>query len=112
MNLNSFVARLYEAKVAHFAHFAIWQLKAGLEINPPDMESPSIVDTSVLVSCEWIVRGGRRIFEASLRNELSETQMDTSTSDPYGVGSLFGGVGAFNLERWGFWKRRVTEVRT
>lgn len=83
-------------------------LQAGFE----DDESipPALFDARVRVVCEWIIRSSSRILEDSLLSIHTETPKENQ-GDPYGTGPLFPGSGGFNLERWGWWKRRLVEIR-
>ncbi|KAH8656690.1 hypothetical protein BGZ60DRAFT_384614 [Tricladium varicosporioides] len=111
LNLNSFVARLFSTTVGRFINFAIWELRNGLEEDEHDVGTTSITDTRVLIASEWIVQSGRRLFRESLLNSLSTQPEDATHGSPYRGGSLYSGVKGFSLERWGFWKRRLTELR-
>ena len=37
-------------------------------------------------------------------------ETETRGGTPFRAGPLFGGVKGFNLERWGFWKRRLVDL--
>jgi len=108
LNLNSFVARLFSTTVGGFVNFAIWELRNGLEENEHDMGP---VSTRVLIASEWILQSGRRLLQESLLNSLSTEPEDATHGSPYRGGSLYSGAKGFGLERWGFWKRRLTELR-
>ncbi|KAE9374116.1 hypothetical protein N431DRAFT_454918 [Stipitochalara longipes BDJ] len=111
LNLNSFVARLFSTTVRGFMTFAIWELRNGLEEDKRDSGSMSIINTRVLVASEWIVQSGRRLLQESMLNSLSTALEDATHGSPYRGGSLYSGVKRFGLERWGFWKRRLMELR-
>ncbi|TVY32742.1 hypothetical protein LSUB1_G007514 [Lachnellula subtilissima] len=108
LNLNSFVARLGK----EFLGFGLWELRGGLEgpqAEETETSAPAaVVNTRVLVATEWIIRGGRGLLRESLLNSLSH---EPSSGKPWNGGPLFRGGRGFNLERWGFWKRRLGELR-
>lgn len=107
IQLNSFVGRLAE----RFFPFGLWEMRVGLE-GPPDEddeEAPALItNMRILVAAEWVIQGGRWLLRQSLLNDLQE---DTPNSNLWRAGPLFHGDKGFNLERWGFWKRRFMEVR-
>ncbi len=111
LNLNSFVARLFSTTVGGFVNFAIWELRNGLEEDEHDMGPTPVTNTRVLIASEWIVQSGQRLLRESLLNYLSTEPEDATHGSPYRGGSLYSGTKGFGLERWGFWKRRLTESR-
>ena len=108
LNLNSFVARLGK----EFISFGLWELRDGLEgpqAEETETSAPvAVINTRVLVATEWIIRGGRGLLRESLLNSLSH---EPRSGKPWNGGPLFPGARGFNLERWGFWKRRLGELR-
>ncbi|KAI1759616.1 hypothetical protein GGR53DRAFT_513059 [Hypoxylon sp. FL1150] len=113
LNLNSFAARLYNGPhVGSFALFAICELKEGLEGEPKDDDRPE-PETRLQVSCEWVVQSGRRLMRESLLDTYADPKekLETRHYNPYSIGPLFTGLRGFTLERWGFWKRRLLELR-
>lgn len=67
----------------------------------------AIIDTRVHVAAEWIIRAGDKLWRDSLLVWAEET---TSTR-AYVGGKLIPATRGLNLERWGFWKCRLAEVR-
>ncbi|CAG9939953.1 unnamed protein product [Clonostachys rosea f. rosea IK726] len=96
LNLNSFIVRLFNAQGKWFGNFAIWELRNGLEEDASDAGSAAAADARVLVASEWIKKSGVRLWNESV----------------LGGGSLFLGTRGFNIERWGFCKRRLVELRS
>lgn len=94
-----------------FENFAIWELRNGLEENEQEMGPEAIAEARIRVASEWIIQGARHLLGESLRNSLSTEPEDATHGSPYGGGSLYSGTGGYNLERWGFWKRRLVESR-
>jgi hypothetical protein len=111
LNLNSFIARLFGGLVRGFMGFAVWVMRYGLEEDSRHMGSESISDTRIHVACEWIKQGGQRLLRESLLNSLSIKPENANHGSSSARGSLYTGIGGFNLERWVFWKRRLTELR-
>lgn len=112
VNLNAFVARLYRDVDSSFRTFGIWELRAGLESDPTkDDEGKPLpqasVDTKVRVAAEWIIRARYRLWKDSLLGVWA----DSTETRAYIGGDLIPGTNGLNLERWGFWKRRLAEVR-
>jgi len=91
--------------------FAIWELRNGLEENDEEMGPKKIAEARVQVASEWIIQGARLLLRESLRNSLSAEPEDATHGSPYRGGSLYSGTRGHNLERWGFWKRRLLELR-
>jgi hypothetical protein len=105
LNLNSFNARLFGSGVTRWYNFAIWQLREGLEAAlGPDLHEN---DCKIAVASEWILQAGPKLLRETLMNEdLSE-----ALERAYSGGELWTGLSGLNTERWGFWKRRLTEVK-
>ncbi|KAI0173059.1 hypothetical protein GGR52DRAFT_541734 [Hypoxylon sp. FL1284] len=113
LNLNSFAARLYSGPhVGSLAIFAISQLSEGLEGEPKSDDRPE-PETRLQASCEWLVQSGRRLMRESLLGTFADPKekLEPRYSNPYYIGPLFTGLRGFSLERWGFWKRRLVELR-
>ena len=104
LNLNSFSARLLGAGLVGWVNFAIWQLRHGLEeeMNP----GPS-TDNRVAVASEWVIQSGPDL----LRRCLLSSVLDEAETRSYSAGALYAGHPGLCLERWGFWKRRLGEIR-
>lgn len=110
LNLNSFIARLFNIKGQRFANFALWEMRNGLEEDADDGGTSDVANARVLVASEWIRRSGPRIWNECVMSTFSDEPEDATHGSPYRGGALFTGSGGFNLERWGFWKRRLTEL--
>ncbi|CAI6095059.1 unnamed protein product [Clonostachys chloroleuca] len=52
LNLNSPIARVFNAKGKRFGNFAIWELRNGLEEDASDAGSAAAADARVLVAAE------------------------------------------------------------
>lgn len=86
-------------------------MRNGLEEDTHDAGAASVADTRVRVASEWICRSGARLWEESVLGTFSDEPEDASHGRPYRGGPLFHGMRGFNLERWGFWKRRFIKLR-
>jgi hypothetical protein len=106
LGVNSFLGRLGDESIS----FGLWELRNGLEgLNDETEPAPEpVINTRILVATEWIIQGGRGILRQSLLNSYSH---ESTGGDPWCAGPLFPGARGFNLERWGFWKRRFGELR-
>ncbi|CAM1508601.1 Fc.00g054490.m01.CDS01 [Cosmosporella sp. VM-42] len=104
LNLNSFAARLLGARRAGWVNLAIWQLRHGLE----EEASPSLsTNNRVAVACEWLKYSAAELFSQSFpTNPLSKAEKSS-----YRTGALFAGQPGLGLERWNFWKHRLSEIR-
>lgn len=105
LNLNSFNSRLFGSGVTRWYNFAIWQLREGLEdvLGPDSYEN----DGKIAVASEWIIQAGPKLLHESLLNaDISEAEKTA-----YSGGKLWTGLSGLNTERWGFWRRRLAEVK-
>ncbi|KAK1754087.1 hypothetical protein QBC47DRAFT_385593 [Echria macrotheca] len=111
LNLNSFVARLFGSGVIVWRNFPIWQLRKGLEDDlgeaKGDCSPAKAIDNRVAVASEWLIHASPVLLKLCLLDDLEE-DLHKSTR----VGIHFPGHPGFNLERWGFWKRRLEELRS
>lgn len=67
------------------------------------------VDNIVGVASEWLTHAGPAILKQCLVDKSEELDPDARRS--FAAGVYFLGYPGFNLERWGFWKRRLRELR-
>ncbi|KAK0610860.1 hypothetical protein B0T14DRAFT_314731 [Immersiella caudata] len=111
LNLNSFVARPFGSGVIVWQNFPIWQLRKGLEDDlaqaKGDCSPAEAIDNRVAVASEWLIHAGPVLLKLCLLDHLDE-DLRKSTR----VGIHFSGHPGFNLERWGFWKRRLEGLRS
>lgn len=63
----------------------------------------------VAVASEWLIHAGPAILKQCLLDKSKE--LDTDARRSLKAGTYFLGRPGFNLERWGFWKRRLVELR-
>jgi hypothetical protein len=80
---------------------AVWQLRQGLEIDGPS------ANERIAVAAEWLVQAGPEL----LRRCLLERRLEEAEATSCRAGDLYTGLPGLGLERWGFGKRRLGEVR-
>lgn len=107
-NVNAFVAKFYNTQRYNFGLWAVWEIRLALEDEQNGKGvTPPIIESRVHVACIWIQINGRRLLKESLLSSETTPARDNL----FTTGVLFQGSIGFTLERWGFWKRRLTEVR-
>lgn len=105
LNLNSFNARLFGSGITRWRNFPIWQLREGLEdVFGPDSHEN---DCKIAVASEWIIQAGPKLLRETLLND----DMDEAEKRAYSGLELWTGLPGLSTERWGFWKRRLAEVK-
>lgn len=105
LNLNSYSARLLGSGVTRWYNFAIWELREGLEtkLGPDSHEN----DCKIAVASEWIIQAGPKLLRETLLNEdISEAEKTALVGH-----ELWTGMPGLSTERWGFWKRRLAELK-
>ncbi|KAK4206988.1 hypothetical protein QBC37DRAFT_393105 [Rhypophila decipiens] len=115
LNLNSFVARLHGSGAFTRNSFPLWQLIAGLEDDlaanaKGDCSPAEAADNRVAVACEYLIHTSPAMLEESLM-ETGDLIVNEEMRRSYAGGVLFSGGPGFSTERWGFWKRRLGELR-
>jgi hypothetical protein len=104
LNLSSFLAR-HSMTWTGIADFALWALRDGLECDLSLLNSPEPLHTRLSVAIAWLLERSDVIYELSKINHVLDIE------GSYDGGPLFRGPSNFSLERWGFWKRRLEELR-
>ncbi|KAF3062431.1 hypothetical protein GL218_03833 [Daldinia childiae] len=110
LNLNSFMARIHDNQTG-WGKFPIWELHDGLESPLSPQEYKPTPDTRVRVAIEWILRSSCRLLLDSLLHSYSDYPEGPDKGYPYRCGPLYSGVSGCSLERWCFWKRRLSEIK-
>lgn len=105
LNLNSFHARLLGSGLVRWENFVIWQMRHGLE---EELSPGSSTDCRVAVASEWAIQAGPAFLRLCL---IERSDFDELQRRSHRAGSLYAGHPGLSLERWGFWKRRLGEVR-
>ncbi|KAK5651610.1 hypothetical protein OQA88_11883 [Cercophora sp. LCS_1] len=112
LNLNSFAARLFGSGVFISNRPPIWQLRQALEDDlaeaKGDCTPAEAVDNRIAVASEWLIHSGPALHKQCL---LESQDLDDALRRSYRAGTHFSGHSGFNIERWGFWGRRLGELR-
>lgn len=105
LNLNSFNARLFGSGMTRWYNMAIWELREALETEL----GPKLYDNDcrIAVASEWIIQAGPKL----LRESLLGADLTDGEKRAFSGGSLWTGIPGLSTERWGFWKRRLSEVK-
>lgn len=103
-NLNSLLARLPGDDSIFVIRLGLGQLKRALEFTlaEPDSHMP-LTECKIWTGTEWIIHCGRRIFKAL-------TSKDSPGKTIPIPGPLRRYVPKQSLERWEFWKERLTQI--
>ncbi|CAG9989568.1 unnamed protein product [Clonostachys byssicola] len=103
-NLNSFLARLPGDDYLFFLRLGLGQVGGALEVVPPESDSQlPLAECKIWTGTEWIIHCGRRIFKAV----ASKDSPENTIPDP---GPLLGDIPKQSIERWEFWKKRLTQI--
>lgn len=105
------MARLFANRLAQLGNFAIFELRNGLEEDDEETKQIPVAEARIRTVCEWVTQSGVRLLQESLNNTFRDSPEGPNQGTPYRPGVLFKGTNGFSLERWGFWKRRLTELR-
>ncbi|KAI0161952.1 hypothetical protein GGR52DRAFT_561811 [Hypoxylon sp. FL1284] len=103
-NLNSFIARLSSNGFVPGMSFPIWQLREALE-DPATGVSKVVMECRIWVACEWIINCANIIFE----DMNSKIELDEGSARALRGGPLYDGK-PLSLDRWSFWKRRLSQL--
>ncbi|KAH6887555.1 hypothetical protein B0T10DRAFT_72910 [Thelonectria olida] len=103
-NFIDFLVRLVEFSPETEMDSIIPILADCLEAELP-LGVPNALGT--IVACKYLKENSSLILEASLKNEYRYREK-TQYPPPCG---LYAGFPGFNLERWGFWNRRLDDLR-
>ncbi|PHH61373.1 hypothetical protein CDD81_451 [Ophiocordyceps australis] len=102
ISLNSFAARLLAADLQPWINFAIWELRASLEEEPPSTTKAR--DAGLAASCEWISHAGPTLH----RQGREARQLDAVEQRALKPGRLFHcDTSGLSDVRWSFWKERL-----
>ena len=102
-NFNSFIARLTSTGFAPWMNLPIWQLREALE-EPPD--AGPAMSCRMWVASEWIIHCASPIFQyLDSKEKLSE-----GSARAIRTGSLYSDKPPLSVERWNFWKKRLSEI--
>ncbi|KAI0899437.1 hypothetical protein F4806DRAFT_492427 [Annulohypoxylon nitens] len=107
LNLSSFLARLFQKRVAYWLNFPLWELRDDLE----EPLSPALLTIKMPIVREWLRHAALEIRQESLLRALTDEPEGGRHGYPYRPGPLFEGEKGFTVERWNFWKHRLEEIR-
>lgn len=79
----------------------MWELRAALE---EDIQDQDILAFKLAVAGEWIIHAGQAIY---IHITMEPTKEENKVLKP---GPLYEGKSKLDLERWEFWKKRLTEI--
>ncbi|KAI0387354.1 hypothetical protein F5Y04DRAFT_274207 [Hypomontagnella monticulosa] len=113
LNLNSFLAKLHTKHNIGWWNYAIWELRSGLETELSPISGKPEPDTRVRVASEWAIQSASRLLNDSLCHACQDyPEGEDGKGYPFKAGPLFSGASGYSLERWCFWKRRFTEIKS
>lgn len=102
ISLNSLGARILGARLQSWDNFAVWELRAVLETQPPT--TPAARDAALAMACEWITHAGEELHAHGRRART----LDSVEERVLAPGKLFaGGKPGLSDERWRFWRERL-----
>jgi hypothetical protein len=107
-NINSFISRLGGSGYVPVLNLGAWEIRVALE--DPIAETKLLLNCRVWVASEWIFRCGKALFQhlTKPKDDPSDTPIATEVTGP-----LYGeGLPPWTLERWEFWKKRLTTMAT
>ncbi len=105
LSLNSFAARMLSAGMG-WENLAIWQMRKALE-ETLDNQTAVQVDLQIAMANEWLKRSGHFLLFSAVRDQ----ELNDSDKRALAAGPLFAGEPGSNPERWGFWKRRLGQIK-
>lgn len=96
--MNSFNARLFGSGITQWSSFAVGELRDAFEeeLGP----NPDNKDCHIAVASEWLIQAAPKLRASLLGGDCTEV-----------CGTLWSGAPGLGDERWGFWKRRLGEVK-
>ncbi|KEY70464.1 hypothetical protein S7711_11589 [Stachybotrys chartarum IBT 7711] len=105
-NINSFISRLGGSSYVPVLNLGIWEIRKALE--DPVTDTKILLNCRVWVASEWILRCNKALFQHMTlpKKDSSEEPIETESTGP-----LYGeGLPPWTLDRWGFWKKRLTTI--
>lgn len=105
VNLNSFIAGLTSKGFAPWLNLPIWQLRAALE--EPTVKGPAM-ECRLQVASEWILHCASPILQDMKLKE--DKAANKNLARALCTGRLCEGKEPQSVERWNFWKTRLSEL--
>lgn len=132
INQMSFLARVAGAGIYPLTMCGVWQLRCALEEPLPELEFTR--ECRLGAARQWVLHAGHRIFDylravADADGQPARVErgglwdctwlpgqpaLAARNVERLGKGSLCaddGDIGTYSLQRWGFWKDRLAQVR-
>ncbi|KAK8008386.1 hypothetical protein PG991_010937 [Apiospora marii] len=105
--LNSFYARLTEAKIFEPSYQVMEAMNRALEEDISALNHPGLEECRVQIACEWMERCAGQMLLWALENHGNNKDGSVIRSAwQYENGALYKGPSAMCLQRWGFWIQR------
>jgi hypothetical protein len=101
--LNSFIVKVVGSDLGASKIFSIWQLRTALEEPPVEGNA---MECRLWVATEWLIHCAKIIFD----DLTLDGEVDTNTDRSRRLGPLCPKVGELSLDRWNFWKSRITAL--
>ncbi|KAI8999024.1 hypothetical protein BD414DRAFT_142013 [Trametes punicea] len=117
LNLNAFVARLWELDVVEAAFYGIGTMRMELEPYslPPERRPPSETcnpqELDVENAAVWVRIAGRRMFECrEIMGPKGNPDWDRQRGAPGSSGGTWDGVDGYHPDRWAHWKATFKQI--
>ncbi|KAK3986162.1 hypothetical protein QBC44DRAFT_224933, partial [Cladorrhinum sp. PSN332] len=105
---NSFAAHLLTEDFTQLTVLAYWQLASALETRPPSSQDPAVLDCKLWAATEWLIRCGGVLYKhISFKGHLDEQTIVSIPTGPLCEGLE---IPVRSLERWNFWRLRLTQL--
>jgi hypothetical protein len=101
---NSFASQLLSDEFTPWIVLPYWEIGAALEMPLP--QDPAVFECKLWVATEWLTRCGQLL----LRDMGSAEALGERAQASIAPGPLCEGVAPQSLERWDFWRSRLTEI--
>ncbi|KAL2151406.1 hypothetical protein VTH82DRAFT_6504 [Thermothelomyces myriococcoides] len=101
---NSFASRLLSDDFLAWIALPYWEIRAALEKSPP--QDAAAFECKLWVATEWFTRCGQLLY----KDISSAEPLDDRELTSIATGPLCEGVHPRSLERWKFWRSRLTEL--
>lgn len=102
VNLNSFVARLFQGGLIDQYHYAFWTMRNCFEAN--DATTKDLRESRLAAATQWFAHGARALF--TIMREKTATESDQG----YLKSAVFSGDKVISVERWNFWKEQLQKL--
>ncbi|KAL0931227.1 uncharacterized protein CTRU02_213962 [Colletotrichum truncatum] len=100
---NSFASRLLSDDFTQWIVLPYWEIRATLETAPQEV---SVFECKLWVATEWLARCGQLLYK-DMASTDALTEREQASIAP---GPLCKDIPPRSLERWNFWRSRLTEL--